>query len=296
MKFSKRTCIGDRIDADMIKNLDSMHIIMPLMMKNRADNEAYFSRTIETDALNEWLAKKNANEPEHKYTIFHAFIAAIGKTIQMRPKMNTFIKHERMFQRNAIQFSFIAKKAFSDKGAEAIAIMDFEPEYEGSSIEQMHKKICDFVYDLRVKDIQDDTTDTLDILSKLPFFITRFIMWFLNFLDNRGIMPKSLLVEDPYDSTVFVSNMGSLKMDAGYHHLSNWGTNSIFIVIGEQYKKEVKDADGNPVEKSFIDIGVTLDERIGDGYYFVKTIRLLEKLLTRPELLDLPSSEEIPVE
>ncbi len=293
MKFSKRRCIGDRIDADMIRHLDSMHIIMPLMMKNRADNEAFFTQTVETDRLDAWLEKKNAANPEHRYTLFHAILAAIGRTIGARPRMNYFIKHGHYYVRNAISFSFIAKKAFSDKGEEAIAIMDYDTDSESSSIDQMHDKVCKFVYDLRVKDKTDDTTDTTDFLCKLPFFITRFIMWLLNWLDDRGFMPKSLMMEDPYLSTVFISNLGSLHMSAGYHHLSNWGTNSIFIVVGEKYRKILRDENGNETEKGFVDIAVTLDERIGDGYYFIKTFRYLTDLLTNPELLDKPCNEDI---
>ena len=32
---------GDRRDGELIRNVDSMHIIMPLMYPNRCDNEAY---------------------------------------------------------------------------------------------------------------------------------------------------------------------------------------------------------------------------------------------------------------
>ena len=39
-----------------------------------------------------------------------------------------------------------------------------------------------------------------------------------------------------------------------------------------------------------------LDERIGDGYYFSKTIRLLKKLLTEPALLDIPAKEALNIE
>ena len=42
-----------------------------------------------------------------------------------------------------------------------------------------------------------------------------------------------------------------------------------------------------------IDLGLTIDERIADGYYYSKTVRLLRKLLTNPELLDRPLSEKV---
>ena len=44
-----------------------------------------------------------------------------------------------------------------------------------------------------------------------------------------------------------------------------------------------------------VDIGLTVDERIGDGYYFSKTVRILKKLIENPELLDEPMSKEVEV-
>jgi pyruvate/2-oxoglutarate dehydrogenase complex dihydrolipoamide acyltransferase (E2) component len=42
-----------------------------------------------------------------------------------------------------------------------------------------------------------------------------------------------------------------------------------------------------------IDLGLTIDERIADGYYYSKTVRLLRKLLENPELLELPLNEKV---
>ena len=40
-------------------------------------------------------------------------------------------------------------------------------------------------------------------------------------------------------------------------------------------------------------LGITLDERIADGYYYSKSIRLLKHLLQNPELLELPANQEV---
>lgn len=42
-----------------------------------------------------------------------------------------------------------------------------------------------------------------------------------------------------------------------------------------------------------VDLGLTIDERIADGYYYAKTVRLFKKLLENPELLELPLSEPV---
>ena len=53
------------------------------------------------------------------------------------------------------------------------------------------------------------------------------------------------------------------------------------------------DAKGNMEMRSTIDLGITVDERIADGFYFAKSIRLIKKLLEHPELLELPLDEKV---
>ena len=47
------------------------------------------------------------------------------------------------------------------------------------------------------------------------------------------------------------------------------------------------------VNYSSEDLGLTIDERVADGYYYSKTVRLLKTLLENPELLDRPLEEEV---
>ena len=112
-------------------------------------------------------------------------------------------------------------------------------------------------------------------------------------LDKHGWAPEFLIGTDPNHASVFFSNLGSIGLPGGYHHLVNWGTNSCFIVVGKKYMKAEYDKDGNADVHEVIPLGITLDERIADGYYYAKTIRLLKTLLENPELLELPLHEKV---
>ena len=90
-----------------------------------------------------------------------------------------------------------------------------------------------------------------------------------------------------------LTNLGSIGLHAGYHHLTNWGTTSVFCVIGQIKKRPFYDDDGTVHMKDSVDIGLTIDERLADGYYYSRTIQLLKKLLENPELLEKPLSEEV---
>lgn len=120
--------------------------------------------------------------------------------------------------------------------------------------------------------------------------------WTLRRLDYFGIYPKSLAYGDPCYSSCFISNLGSIKMNADYHHLFNWGTNSFFVVIGEKKMRPLWKEDGTFELKNTIKLGLTIDERVADGYYFAKTLRLVRHLFAHPELLDLPASTPVEFE
>lgn len=42
-----------------------------------------------------------------------------------------------------------------------------------------------------------------------------------------------------------------------------------------------------------VDVGLTIDERIADGYYYSNTVKLLKHLLQNPELLEAPFETEV---
>jgi len=87
--------------------------------------------------------------------------------------------------------------------------------------------------------------------------------------------------------------MGSIGLEGGYHHLVNWGTNSCFVVLGKKYMKMEYTKDGEQDLQEVIPVGITLDERIADGYYYSGTVALVKELLADPELLELPADSPV---
>ena len=53
------------------------------------------------------------------------------------------------------------------------------------------------------------------------------------------------------------------------------------------------DKDGNADVHEVIPLGITLDERIADGYYYSGTAALVKKLLANPELLEEPADTPV---
>lgn len=281
---------GDRRDGTLLRKIDSMHYIMPLIFPNRCDNEAFLSETIDLTNALAYLEKKNADHPEYKYNLFQMIVTALLKTITLRPKMNYFITNYNMYQRNEVSAAFTIKKIFKDEGAEALAFIHSRPE---DTINTIHDEIFRQVSFCRGEKNKDSSTESMDAIMRLPLFLKKLIGVIVRFLDRHGWMPKSMLETDPYQSSCIISNLGSIKLHAGYHHLANWGTTSVFCIIGEIKRRPFYDDEGNVTMRQSVDLGLTIDERIADGYYYSRTVRLLKTLLEQPELLESPLSDPV---
>ena len=283
---------GDRRDGRLLRELDSLHFITGIIYPNRCDNEAYISLRVDLTAMNEYLAKRNETETEFPYTMFHIVVAALIKTITLRPKLNRFIANSNFYQRNEVSASFVVKKQFSDKGAEALAFLHSREDF---TLEDVHEYIRSQVTECRSEKI-DPTTGAMDILNKIPRFVSKAAIHVLMWMDKHGWVPKDMIATDPYYSSVVLSNLGSIKLKCGYHHLTNWGTCSLFCIIGEKAVRPVFDAQGNAAMRETLDLGLTIDERLADGYYYSKSVRLLQYLLEHPWELEKPMKEEVQYE
>ena len=280
---------GDRRDGRLLRELDSLHFITGIIYPNRCDNEAYISERIDLTAINAYLVEKNKTETDFPYTMFHLVVAALLRTITQRPKLNRFIVNSNFYQRNEVSAAFVVKKQFSDKGAEALAFLHGR---EDNTLADVHEYIRKQVQDCRSEKV-DSSTENMDILNKLPRWLGKTAVKFIMWLDKHGWVPKDMVATDPYYSSVVISNLGSIKLKCGYHHLTNWGTCSLFCIIGEKKKSPFFNEDGSVDMRETLDLGLTIDERLADGYYYSKSVRMLKYLLEHPEELEKPLSEEV---
>ena len=283
---------GDRPDAVWLKDIPSMNRIVPGIMPNRADNEAFISVDVDYAPLKAYVEKKNVDcDPADKYTFFHLIAAAIGKAFVLRPRMNRFICNRKMYQRDKITMGFTVKKKFSDKSEEALAFFEYD---EKETLDSFHEKIVKVIHATKSDTQVDTSTGAMDLVCKLPQWLLNRIVDFILWLDKRGWVPQSIVGSDPNHAAIFLANLGSIGLEVGYHHLVNWGTNSCFIVIGKKHLKMIHHPDGTEELKEVVPLGITLDERIADGYYYSGTVALVKTLLENPELLDMPA--DTPVE
>lgn len=281
--------MGDRFDATYLKDVDSMHFIMPFMYPDRCDNQAFFTFKIDLTNLNAYLAKKNADNPDYKYNMFQCVVAAALKTIFLRSKLSIFIHNRKMYRRNEVSAAFTVKQEFADNGGEVLAFLHAKPEW---TIDDVHNEIHRQLLKLKTKGYADESTSIIDKLNKAPKWITRPLIGGICRLEKIGLIPPAMVETDPYHSSIVLANLGSIGLPNGYHHLTNWGTTSMFLLIGTIGRLPFYEND-TVTFRDGVEIGFTVDERIADGFYFARSIKMLQLFLQQPELLERPMNEKL---
>ena len=280
---------GDRRDARKVR-APGLQTIMGYLLPKRTDCEVYLHDTFDATELVAWLEEKNALHPDYKTTVFHCFVTIVARMIRERPQMNRFIQGWQMYERNEISLSFVAKRRFADGADESLMVL--VPKGT-DTIDEVSRKIVGDVHEMRKSETSTGGIDALlDMFAKMPRLLLAAFIRVVRWLDFWGINPKAFTEGDPNYTTVLLSNLGSIRCPAVYHHLNNYGTNSIMITVGTLHKEKLLMDDGTEQVRDVIDIGVTLDERIADGFYFSRSLRLVKHIFAHPELLERPLDEE----
>ena len=279
---------GDRRDARWVK-APGLQTVMGYLFPKRTDCEVYLHDEIDATELMRFLEKRNAGDPEIKTTIFHCVVTGLARMLRERPLMNRFIQGYRLYERDEISLSFVAKRRFADSAEETL--MYLVPK-DTDSLSDISRRIVGDVREARKSEHSTGGIDELlDKFAALPRPVLILAIRIIRWLDFWGINPKVLTDGDPNYSSILCTNLGSIKCPAVYHHLNNYGTNSVMIAIGTLHKEEVLMPDGTKQIRDMIDIGATLDERIADGFYFARSLRLIKYIFSNPEILDRPLNE-----
>ncbi|MBR0481237.1 MAG: 2-oxo acid dehydrogenase subunit E2, partial [Firmicutes bacterium] len=163
------------------------------------------------------------------------------------------------------------------------------------NLDSISKMILGDVEKVR-KEHTNDLDKLMNFVGSLPRWFLEIFFWILRKLEYHGAMPKDLTAGDPNYSTALLSNLGSIKAGAPYHHLSEYGTCSIMITIGTIHKENYIKDDGSVGQKDLVEATFTIDERLADGFYYAKSLRITKYLLEHPECLTETVETPVPVE
>ena len=257
--------IFKRPDGKLATDIPPVRQIMPFIMRNRNESTVYFEQQSDLTRTLSFLEQFNAAHPTRRVTVFHVFIWAAMLALDARPRMNRFVIGSRLYQRDGIWISYSAKKALRDDAPIVVLKRRFDPLM---SFEQ----VVDFIY----RDLDEGRSDKKSHVDKeLGFFLAlpgpllRLGVWLLRWLDGWNLLPGAFIHPDPLYASLFIANLGSVKLESAYHHLYEYGSIPLFATIGR-----TRDL-GCSIKYSF-------DERIEDGLYAAGALSLLKDRLEDP--------------
>jgi hypothetical protein len=266
---------GRRPDATLVRDLSPTRRFMPILSPRRNDNLVWFELDVEVERALAFAKERSAARPaERPLTLFHIVLASLARILHERPRLNRFTAGGRLWQRDGIWLTFSAKQRFDDDAPLLTVKRRVDPTLP---IESMVDGLLDSL--VRSRRGEETTSDReVSLLLRLPPGLARLLVKLSDFVDSFGLLPRAMLDADPLNCSVFVANLGSVGLEAGYHHLWEHGNCPIFCVIGR-----VKPG---PNGARVATLKFTYDERVEDGLYCARSLERLRELIERPEKLD----------
>ena len=271
-----------RADGTPIPSLHPLRRIMPFIMPTRNGAFVLFEQDIPTTPLHGVLERLNADRPaDRRITFFHCVLRAIGVAFTEFPRLNRFIAGSRLYDRHGIWLAFSAKQKLDRDAPIFTSKIDFR---QGEPLPAMVDRLLAILGEGRSG---RETAADREVKSflRLPGPLLRFAVRAQRVLDGWNLLPTALIKDDPLYASAFVANLGSVGLDAAYHHLYDYGTTPVFVTMGRVHRAPVVGDDGSVGSREVFTLRYTYDERVEDGFYAARALERLAACLASPDEL-----------
>lgn len=270
-----------RPDGELV-NTSKYHELEFYIMRTKTESIIYYNTLVDLSNTYKFLEEYNKEKEEKdKLTLFQIYLTAAGRTITLRPKINRFISGRRLWQRNQIKFAFVVNKEKSENSDEVNAMVEFDP---FDTLETIQKRLYKILYQARNE--ENPNEKDIKFYGSLPRWLIRLIFWVVRWTDEHNIPIYSITKDVPMWCSMYLAHLGSIGIDAVYHHLFEMGTAGILTTIGTIHKAPVVDQETGKIEvKEVMELKVSIDDRIASGIYTGPTMDLFKELIENPESL-----------
>lgn len=274
--------LRERNDGRPIPGLGNLRRMMPYLMPTR--NEAYvlFAQEIDASPTRELAARLNRERsPDRPVTQFHMLLRALTRVFAEFPRLNRFVVGGRHYDRDGIWIAFSAKMRLDADAPVFARKMRFSPD---ETLLEMVDRIYEVL--LEGRSGRESASDReVHTILRLPGFLRGLVVRIGRRLDAAGLLPQAMIDNDPLYASAFVANLGSVGLDAAYHHLFEHGTTPIFLTMGRVHRAPYVREDGSVASREVFEVKYTFDERTEDGFYAARALERLRQLLEQPSEL-----------
>lgn len=275
-----------RYDGRPLRSIGPFVKMIPYIMPRRTDAHIFSKLVIETDSINSYIREKHQNGI--RITYLHFFLAVLVRVIAQRPQLNRFVMNNRYFARNRIWISMAIKRSLKDEGEETTVKFKFTGR---ENIFEVANIVDRVIGENRPSGTDNETDKLAGLIMSLPNVFVKLLMGLIRQMDKWNWLPGALIEASPFHTSLFFTYLKSIKLDYVYHHIYDFGNTGLFISLGREKKIPAVEGDRTAAKRAVV-LGITIDERICDGLYFSNSVKLLNRYLVNPYLLE-KSLEEI---
>ena len=237
--------------------------MMFTIMPTRNESVVYFDAAVDARPLLGYLPLARA---AFGADMTHCVVAACEIGLASTPRMNRFVIGRRLYQRTGRSVTFAMKRGLRD------GVVDRRSSL--ATVKLRTDTLPDFpalvaAVDAQISENRSGRRTAADqeyaLFNLLPRGALDAAAGVLRWLDHHNLLPGFFIAGDPLYTSMFVANLGSLKMGAGYHHLYEYGTCPLFLMVGQVEDRVVVGADGAPTVIPVLPLRFSFDERIDDG-------------------------------
>lgn len=200
---------------------------------------------------------------------------------------NYFVMNGRIYRRNHFCVSFVILKKQADGVVNETTLKVYLD--ENDTVFTVNQKIKDAI-DANKAEHQSNSTDKF---AKFMFSVPglpKFVVWLAYHLDKHGLLPRKIIDLSPFHTSMFITNLASIKTSYIHHHCYEFGTTSVFVCMG----KPVPNYISGDLTKKMMPIGVVMDERICTGYEYAAFCNDFRRYMRLPRMLEYPFCQEEP--
>lgn len=271
-----------RAGARYLKTLTPIERIMPHVMPKRSDSQVFFTDDIDCTAIDAYIKEKK--EQGINMTYLDVFVAAAVRLYAKRPALNRFVMGGRIFANDRIWVSMALKKSLRDNEPSTTIKIPFTGH---ETIFEVKEQFDQQIHTNKDADTVNSTDKLAGALTAIPNWVMRWAFALIRVLDRSSLLPTAVTDASPFHGGLFITYLKSLGIPGIYHHIYDLGTIGQFIAVGKERLAPVVDQKtGEIVARKIMTMMVVADERICDGLYYARSMRLFRRILENPAVLE----------
>jgi hypothetical protein len=246
-------------------------------MSRRYDATNFMTVDFPYDHVSAYINKQRKTG-DGSVSLMSCILAAYIRTVAKYPEINRFVISKKIYARDGIWVSFVTlKDNWSGEGEQDETVVKLRfTGYETIG------EISTAVDTAIEKNRKTENRNSMDRLLGSIFFIPLLpstIVSVLKGLDKLGILPRKIVEASPFHTSIFFTNMASIRSYPIYHHIYDFGSTSVFISLGMDLNNRKR-----------YQMKIATDERICSGSTYVRAMHYFFKNLRHPEFLETPPS------